>query len=507
MKTKKNLIYKLVIILLIIIVSSVLFSNLFVRLDLTGDNRYTLSKATKNILKNLDNPVTINVYFSKGLPPHIDKIRQDFKEMLEEFTAISRGNVVFDFKNPNEKEEIEREAMQKGIQPILINVREKDQVKQQKAFMGAVIQYAEREEVIPFIKGDAAMEYSLSSSIKKVTVQERKPVGFLQGNGEPSIGAFQQVTKELSILYDVSPVTLTDSTDALSAFPTLVIVNPTDSIPENHLAQLDRFLQRGGKLLIAINRVDGDLSNAQGYENTTGLETWLLEKGISVEDVFAVDAACANVSVLQEMHGMRFQSQVRFPYFPNITNFRNHPVTQGLSSVIFQFASPVSFLGDTTQIQYTTLMTTSEKAGTKPSHTFFDVNYQWSERDFKLKYLPVGVLLESRRDIQPFKMIVFGNGSFAVNGEGPRPQRLAEDNINLFVNAIDYLSDDTGLIALRNKAVSNRPIDQNIEEGKKTFIKYLNFSLPLLLIIGYGIIRTQRRKKLRMKRMQKGYVM
>jgi ABC-type uncharacterized transport system involved in gliding motility auxiliary subunit len=100
---------------------------------------------------------------------------------------------------------------------------------------------------------------------------------------------------------------------------------------------------------------------------------------------------------------------------------------------------------------------------------------------------------------------VFGDGNFPVNGEGQGAQQQQPDNINLFVNAIDFLSDDTGLITLRTKGVTSRPIDQ-VEDGKKAFLKYLNFLLPLILVIGYGIFRAQRRKMLRTKRMQKGYI-
>jgi ABC-type uncharacterized transport system involved in gliding motility auxiliary subunit len=103
------------------------------------------------------------------------------------------------------------------------------------------------------------------------------------------------------------------------------------------------------------------------------------------------------------------------------------------------------------------------------------------------------------------RIVLIGDGDFAVNGEGEQARQQSPDNISLMVNSIDYLSDDTGLIELRTKGVTNRPINQ-IEDGKKAFLKYFNFLLPLLLVIIYGIFRSQYNRNLRNKRMEEGHV-
>jgi len=79
------------------------------------------------------------------------------------------------------------------------------------------------------------------------------------------------------------------------------------------------------------------------------------------------------------------------------------------------------------------------------------------------------------------------------------------DNINFLVNAVDWLSDDTGLMELRTEGATARPIDE-LEDVQKIIIKYLNFLLPILLVIIYGIIRMQRNRRLRAKRKEVGYV-
>ena len=104
------------------------------------------------------------------------------------------------------------------------------------------------------------------------------------------------------------------------------------------------------------------------------------------------------------------------------------------------------------------------------------------------------------------RIVVIGDGDFPLSGQG----RQGEDNISLMVNSIDWLSDDTGLIELRTKGVASRPIGQEYlsdeASSKRAFLKYLNFGLPILLVLIYGFIRVQRQKALRLKRMQERYV-
>lgn len=100
------------------------------------------------------------------------------------------------------------------------------------------------------------------------------------------------------------------------------------------------------------------------------------------------------------------------------------------------------------------------------------------------------------------RLVVVGDGDFPVRGQSP-------DNISLMVNSIDWLSDDTGLIALRTKGVASRPIDAaylgDEAEGKRAFLKYFNFGLPIVLTIAIGLIRWQRQRSRRLRRMQEKY--
>lgn len=139
---------------------------------------------------------------------------------------------------------------------------------------------------------------------------------------------------------------------------------------------------------------------------------------------------------------------------------------------------------------------TSKKSGTVPSPIYrFDINKQWTDRDFSQSNLVVAAVLSGKLSgLKDSRIVVVSNGSFAVNGERRQGQQVQPDNVNLMANSVDWLSDDTGLIELRTKEVTSRPLDQT-DDAKKMFLKYLNFLLPIILIVGYGIFRFSEEQK------------
>jgi gliding-associated putative ABC transporter substrate-binding component GldG len=503
---RKNVITQLLIFLAIILIINMISEQIFIRLDFTSDKQYTLSKATKDILVDLNDVITVTAYYSEDLPPQLIKSRKDFVDLLVEYENRSVGNIVYEFINPNKSEEDEMKAQQAGISPIMVNVRERDQVKQMRAYMGVILQMGDKQEIVPVIQPGSGMEYSLTTAIKKLSLVDKPKIAFIQGHGEPTPNASVQLLQQLSVLYDIEPYTISDTAEIPKYYKTVTIIDPKDTISEDHIRKIDNYLSTGGAVYIAYSNLQGNLNNAYLQAGPDiGIKSWLLEKGISLNDFYVIDANCGAVTVRQQQGPFVINSQVQFPYFPIITNFADHPAAQGLESVILPFVSSISFTPQDSAVNIMPLAYTSENSGVITPPAYVDINKNWNENDFRDGSQVIAIAAEGPLAGElNAKLVLIPNGQFAVNGEGQQQQQVNEDNVNFATNAIDWLSDDTGLIGLRTKGVTNRPLKQ-LEDTEKSLIKYSNVILPIILILVIGFIRKQRYSIKKQKWIQGNY--
>ncbi len=476
----------------IVVLANILSWFFWVRFDFTADGSYTLSDATRQTLKELKQPVTVTAYISPDLPPDISKTRDDLRDILTEYASLAGSNFIFKMEDPGDGAKAEAD----GITPAILDVRDKDQVKQQKIYLGAIVRYGSQKEVIPLIQPGTSMEYSLTTAVKKMSSSKKSSVGYLQGHGEPSMQAVAQLMQTLSVTLDVLPVDLSDSLFIPEQIKTLLIVAPSDSIPAPHLEVIDRFLKKGGRIVAAVNRVTLNQQTGDVKELRTGLEDFLREKGISVKPDLVRDYSCAQIMVQQQSAGMVFQTPVRVPNFPIITTFAGIPPLKGLEAITLMFPSSI----DTVQgrgFRFVPLAATSDRAGLDVLPYKVDLNREWEAADFQLANILVAVLAEEQRGKEGAKIAVISDGDFVVNGEGEGAQSIQEDNVNFVANLVEYFTDDSGIAGLRNKTVTSRPIDPSIGEGARTVIKYLNFLMPAVLSVLFGLWRYSKRKAMR----------
>jgi len=416
---------------------------------------------------------------------------------LKEYNRRSDGMVNFEFIDPNSNVELEQEAAQNGIQPLLINVREKNEVIQKRAFMGAVLKSGDQQEVLPFIEPEGPMEYQLTKAIKKLSKNVKPAIGLLSGHDESNAQNLAEVLQELSVLYTIETLDLNSIPEIPIKYKAVLMVNPQDSIPYTHFQILDDYLSKGGNICLATNTIIGDFQTAQGKEINTMIPEWLSNKGIVLKKDFVLDAQCGSIGVKQQQGLFSFQSQVQFPYFPRIINFNDHPITEGIEQLILPIVSSIENSGN---LKMTPLIYSSGSTLSESAPLIFDIQRKWRQSDFPEGQKVLASIFEGVEENG--KLILFADGDFP-NSQGGNTRSNA-DNFSLLVNSVDWLSDDTGLIDLRTKGVSSRPI-KTLEESEISFYKWINFLLPILLVLALGLFIHSRNRSIRTQRMNSDF--
>ena len=179
METKKTEMSKyatvglyLIVLILVILVGQ----NLFVRLDLTANRLYSLSKASKDAVRTLNEPLTINIFFSKNLPAPYNNIERYLQDLLQEYAAHAGRYLNYRFYDVSatenelsEKAEENRQMAQDyGIYPVNVQTIEQDEAKLQRAYMGLVFIHGDIIERIPAVTSTEGLEYQISSTIQKM---------------------------------------------------------------------------------------------------------------------------------------------------------------------------------------------------------------------------------------------------------------------------------------------------------------------------------------------------
>ncbi len=507
MRTRGQLIRNTVLLISALLLVNLIAQRFKFRLDLTADKRYSLSPATIKLLKELPEAVTVSAYFTEKMPPDLAIARQDFKDLLVEYASRSNGNLVFEFIDPNSADSLMLKDQQEGIQPLMATTREKDKQENLQVYMGCTVRMGERKATVPAIQQGSALEWVVSSAIKEVSILEKPVVGLMQGHGEPSLQELNQLIQSLSVMYSVQPMAIYDSLPIHERFQAVVIVGPTDSIPPMQLDRLHEYLARGKGVVIAYDPVRSALGSTPVAEmRNSNLNPWLAQHGLGIEPAIIVDQRCNQVQVMQQMGNFSMPVPIAFHYFPVLNGFADHPVSQGLDVVVYQFCSPIISTVQDSALRYTPVLFTSEKSGTVPSPQIIDLRKQWTEADFPRGPQTVGAEVAG-----PFgggaegHLILFTNGGFCVSGTAERPVQLPDGNINLMVNAVDRATGQNDLLGLRGKEVNYRPID-DLSDGTRSGLKWLNLLLPVLLAVLYGIGRRAWRRTQRTRRMAPDHV-
>lgn len=461
------------------------------RIDLTDDQQYTLSENTMEVLGQLDKPVHITAYFSDDLPPDFEQARREFQHLISDLSRSSDHQIRFAINDPSGDDDAEEQAEQAGIHPVTLDVRQQDRMTQQRVFLGATMEYGEQMEVMPFMRPGMPMEYEIVAALNRMINPVRPVVGLVQGHGQPGRHEMVQLVNQLEYQYRVMDITNLES-GVPEEVDVLAIIAPQAELSLDEQHQIRRYLQEGGRAFFALNRLEVNPQDGSESIVKTGLEDLLMEFGVAVDSTLIIDRNSSSVRVPGQAGQHGYANLVDYPMIPVIQQFADHPVTSGLSSVVFQFLSPVDIVNPPDHFTVEELAWSSEESGLIKNDFNPDPMQEWSGADFLEAYLPAAVSAHGNIDGSPNNpesaIVVVGDGNFLINGRGGNEQELPADNIHFALNAIDWLADDTGLVELRTKITQSRPL-QSTDDNERSLIAYGNVLFPILLISVFGLIR------------------
>jgi ABC-2 type transport system permease protein len=338
-----NTIAAIVLVAAILILVNIILAGVPLRLDLTEGREFTISRATRDALGDLKDLVTVTVYMSEDLPPQLSTLRRQISDLLDEYRNYGHGRVQIDFVDPGKDPETEQRLRTLGIPQITAQTVQQDQLQVINIYLGLLVSYLDRQEVIPVVQDTYTLEYDLTSAILKVSRQDDYVVGFLAGPTvhDPS----RQLTGLRDLLqkqFEVRIVNLGAGDEPVPEDVDLLVVAGPSEVPDAIQYQLDQFLMRGGRMICLVDAIRlPEGGGLQAFPLDSGIEDLLAHYGVRVQQALVVDRA---LNAPASFSGGFMRYTMPYPYWPKaVPDLLNsvNPVTNRLESLVFPWVAPL----------------------------------------------------------------------------------------------------------------------------------------------------------------------
>lgn len=507
----------------ILVLLNLISTRTFLRLDLTKTHAYSLSQVSKGYMRSLKDPLTVKAFFTKNLPAPYNANARYLRDLLDDYRTYSQGRFNYQFIDPADDPALEKEARSLGVYQVQLTAVARDKFEQKNGFMGVTFTYRDRKELIPLVQDTSALEYQISSVIKKLVDDKTRTIGVTQGSGEPSLyedlDTFRQVVAKN---YEVVPVDLANNVipDSLDA---LIVAGPTQTLKEDKLYLLDHFL-RSGKSLVVLNRmVKADIhAGMQGTRVDAGLNRLLTVWGVTVQPDLVEDYQCQKITVAQRGPGFIMQNIVPYPPFPLVSDLnKEHLTLKNIESLTLPFVSSLSLdeaRFKNYKLSATVLARSSDKAwsqrgffilspqyigpSTPPDFKKFDLAVAvtgafpsaFTEAQVPKPSAPDQVLPPFQSTAKPSRLLVVGGPEFLAN-DFIDPRRGGVTVAQFAQNLVDWAAQDSALIEIRSKNVMPAALSQ-VSDLHRQAVKYFNW-IGLPLVVALAGLLLWRRQQLR----------
>lgn len=489
---KKSVIISITALVILLVLVNLISRNWFFRFDLTDNKMYSLSSSSKDVLGQIDDLLTLKVYFSDNLPGEYGNNRRYLQDILEEYAAFSHGNIRFEFYKPETDDKLVEEAQKAGIQPVQLQVIENDKMEVKRVLMGMTLHYEDQKEIIPLIQSTTGLEYEITTKIKKLVDKNKKIIAVAKLEENEDIKN-QNISMLLRQRYQVRNIELDNPVS--DNIDVMLVNGVLDSLSETSRLNLESFINRGGNVFIAQGRIDTDIQTQRATPIKSDIFDILSGYGLTLEENLVLDHKCASVNVQQNMGFIRMNVPMRYPFLPIVNNFnKNEAMVSGLEQLTVMFASAI--IEDTSQsnASFTPLFSSSSRSSTMSGQ--YNLNPDPRANPALKRLNSPGKILAAKAEVLNnetnvvSQIILVSDSKYFADDAGGG---IRENHV-FVMNAVDYLAGDPDLIALRSREITSRPLNDISDETKKIW-KWVNIILPSFLIISFGIIRMRIQRK------------
>ena len=511
MENRHNSIYSagILVLLAILFVTLTILSSVYlkgVRFDLTENGLYTLSDGTRSILKNMDEPVHLQLYFSEDVSRDLPQFRSYARwagEMLEEFVQASGGKLTLQRVNPKPFSPEEDQAAQYGLQGVAVGAAG------DTLYFGLVGSNSlDGLQMMPFLQPEKEkfLEYDLAKIISSLSRPTHKKVGLISGldikaGYDPATQSVREawvIYQQFSQIFELQDIPI-DADSLPQDLELLVLVHPAD-LNQSMLYQIDQFVLRGGRILAFMDPMaeldlGGDPNDPMARMNAGGssslgplLQAW----GVR----FDSDRVIADRGYALQVNIAQGQAPVRHLGILSVKADGlndSDVVSADLQSVNFSSTGWLAPLEDATSVFEALVESSEDSAPMDATRLRFLTNPQDLSKGFEptgdryalaaritgqaktaFEHAPEGLPLAehiTESDAAGISVVLFADTDVLSdrlwvqkqNFLGQTVMNSFADNGTLVANTADQLVGSSDLIGIRTRASTTQPFDRVVD--------------------------------------------
>ena len=535
---------RLIIVLVCVVLANVAAHVWVVRWDMTDDKHYSLSEASKTLLRSTDAPIEVSILLQGDLNSGFRRLKKATEETIAEMDVYGKLKI----KNYELTSSSSDSLAALGLQPIVIHEREQNgKTAQTTVYPYALMEYKGKRAVVTLLKNTRGLsgEENLNASIEQLEFafmealhllqqNETPRIAILEGHGEPDEAHTYDLMSVLSKYYQIDRGVITSDAHVLDGYKAVLVVNPQSGFSDEERFVIDQYIMRGGAVLWSLNgvRFSEDVLQREGFTPIVamdlGLTDLLFRYGVRVNPALVQDVQCLPIPVNVSSDPSQPNLQpMPWTYAPLLLTSQGSPITRNMGQVMSTFVSPLDAVGGDDGIEKRILLATSTASrvtATPGEVDLNDLNPDMSK--FQYEYVPIAVSLEGafssayahrmvpegittdepiRKTGVKTRQVVIGSGSVLMN-ETQRGQvvpmgydrysGMQFSNRDFAVNAVLWLTDSEGLISLREKSVALRLLNDKRAHDQRAQVQAISTVSPIavLALIG-GVVAIIRRKR------------